>query len=95
MSWKASGTTGTWRGITSSSDGLRLVACSWEGDIYVSSDGGATWADRSPAIARTRTSVAMSADGRFLAGSARAGGIYTSRDGGASLTNDPGAGGRY
>jgi len=84
----------SWGGITSSADGTRLAAViassyyshpSYTGGyIYTSTDGGATWAERTAAGWRDWRCITGSADGARLAAAAAIGYIYTSDDGGAS-----------
>src|SRR5258706_11478533 len=51
-----------WQSVASSADGARLVASTWEGPIYVSTNSGATWTQTSAPLAHWN-SVACSADG--------------------------------
>ena len=81
--------------MASSSDGTRLVATVNAGEIYISTDSGATWTPSTPALSYSWTSIASSADGSHLAavyGPAPATGyIYTSSDSGATWTQSVGA----
>ena len=76
---------------TSSADGLKLTAGIWGGFIYVSSDGGETWAEKDPAGGdRQWSNGASSADGTHLIIGAYNDYLYTSTDGGDTWTlRDP------
>jgi outer membrane protein OmpA-like peptidoglycan-associated protein len=85
-----------WVGITSSSDGMYLAAidngCSDGGNIFTSSDGGATWVDRSAGFGQGSMSnlvwnnIASSNDGMHLVATNGnyPGYVYFSGDGGAT-----------
>ncbi|MFZ1075574.1 MAG: Ig-like domain-containing protein [Minisyncoccia bacterium] len=83
-----------WYSVASSADGTKLVAAAQisensdgfavGGDIYTSSDSGATWTDQVNAGLRSWTSVASSADGTKLAATVMGGNIFTSSDSGAT-----------
>lgn len=73
-----------WSAITSSSDGMKLAAVVWGGQIYTSTDGGATWTARESN--RYWSSIVSSSDGTKLAAVVRNGQIYTSSDSGATWT---------
>jgi len=74
-----------WEALASSADGTKLAAAEYNGMIYTSTDGGATWTARGGAN-RYWTAITMSADGSKLAAAEVNGKIYTSEDGGATLT---------
>jgi len=75
-----------WQALSSSADGLRLLACTSATDwLYVSTNGGATWASVGTAQ-RTYSGVASSADGLRLVAVANTGFVYTSTDGGGNWT---------
>jgi len=73
LAWRVSGQTWIptsaplleWLSVASSADGTRLVAGTWEGPIYVSTNSGTTWTPTSPPGAGWN-SVACSADGTTL-----------------------------
>jgi photosystem II stability/assembly factor-like uncharacterized protein len=78
-----------WYAMAGSADGTHLVAAVNGGQIYTSTNSGATW------TAQTTTgpwcSVASSADGATLAAVAERGQIYTSTNGGATWTEQTNA----
>ena len=85
LTWTGRGSARPWRSITSSADGTRLAATAYnDGDLYFSTDSGATWATsvifRSPWT--IYPSVVSSADGKTLAVSLSIGRILVSTDGG-------------
>lgn len=59
-----------WNAIASSDDGTKVVAVVAGGDIFTSTDSGATWTERKGAGARYWYSVTSSADGLKLAAAA-------------------------
>jgi BNR/Asp-box repeat len=73
-----------WRSVAMSSDGRYAVAAAQSGQLYTSTDHGATWTPRE--TARAWTDVTSSADGRNLAASVFGGAIYTSPDFGVTWT---------
>ena len=70
--------------VAISADGSRLAATNYQGLIYISNDGGATWTDR--AASRNWSSITMSADGNKMAAVDSGGKIHTSADGGITWT---------
>ena len=80
--WTARDAARSWRAVASSSDGTRLVAAAAGGQLYTSSDGGATWTARD--ANRDWSSVASSADGSRLAATDAGGQIYISVDAGVT-----------
>jgi hypothetical protein len=85
-----------WHAIASSSDGSHLAAGAYYGDIWTSSDSGATWIDRSSTGTHHGwSSIASSSDGSHLAAVSDGGDIWTSSDGGVTWTDRSGAGSRY
>jgi photosystem II stability/assembly factor-like uncharacterized protein len=79
-----------WYDVASSADGSKYIGATASG-IYVSTDSGATWTQRSAVSA---ISVAMSADGAKAVASVNAGSVYTSADSGTTWTAQAGAGTR-
>jgi len=92
---------GDWSSITSSADGTKLAAVMWshddffEGDIWVSSNSGATWQKVGwPVTRRNWESISSSADGTKMAaveggdfdhwGTQLGGNIWSSFDSGAT-----------
>jgi len=94
--WNLNTLTGSFRGIVSSADGMKVVAVVQGGYIYTSTDSGLTWVQRASAGWHYWHSVASSADGKKLV--AVAGGwngsdyIYTSTDFGVTWTTNTSAG---
>jgi hypothetical protein len=86
--WTARESNRNWRAVASSSDGQRLVAAVYGGQLYTSSDAGVSWTAR--ASSDTWRAVASSADGqRLVAGGFQGVGfnfteLYTSSDAGVS-----------
>lgn len=70
----------SWSSISMSADGSRIAA----GGVFVSSDQGLTWTERSVPGATGWCSIASSADGTRLAATFNPGNIYTSSDSGAT-----------
>lgn len=56
-----------WSGIASSADGTRMAAVVEGGQIWVSTDAGATWGARASAGTRNWKSIAISGDGTRIA----------------------------
>ena len=83
-----------WYSITSSSDGTHLAAVVDGGDLYTSTDSGATWIDRKEAGSRNWYSIASSSDGTHLAAGAYGGDIFTSTDSGLTWVDQKAAGSR-
>ena len=81
-------TTGTgasglgWYSITSSADGTKLAAADQSGDIFTSSDYGATWVTRFASSSLDFTGITSSSDGTKLAAVDFHGNILTSSDSG-------------
>ena len=73
-----------WQGVASSSDGTKLVAVVFGGQIYTSTDSGVTWTPRDSS--RNWISVASSSDGAKLVAVVYGGQIYTSTDSGVTWT---------
>jgi hypothetical protein len=82
--WAPHGTNQNWESIASSSDGTKLVAGVYGGQIYTSTDSGASWTARDSS--RIWYSVASSADGTKLVAGVYGGQIYTSTDSGVTWT---------
>ena len=70
--------------VASSADGTKLVAATFIGQIYTSTDSGVSWTAREST--RNWYSVASSADGTKLVAVVYQGRIYTSTDSGVSWT---------
>ena len=83
-SWTARDSSRDWYAIASSSDGTKLVAVVNGGQIYTSTDSGATWTARDSS--RNWSGVASSSDGAKLVAVAQAGRVYTSTDSGINWT---------
>jgi hypothetical protein len=73
-----------WYSVASSSDGTKLVAAVYGGQIYTSTDSGVTWNGRGSS--RNWYSVASSSDGTKFVAVANNGQIYTSTDFGYTWT---------
>ncbi|MCP5521268.1 MAG: hypothetical protein H7A46_06940 [Verrucomicrobiales bacterium] len=73
-----------WATVASSADGSKLVALVYDGQIYTSTDYGASWTARDST--RNWLYVASSADGSKLVALVDGGQIYTSTDSGVSWT---------
>ncbi|WP_345738692.1 IPT/TIG domain-containing protein, partial [Prosthecobacter algae] len=91
--WVARDSSRAWQSVVSSTDGTKLAAVANGGQIYTSTDSGATWTAQNSG-SRAWTSVASSADGTRLAATVENGGIYTSADSGVTWTLQAGAGTR-
>lgn len=76
--------TRTWTSIASSADGSKLAAAAYVGQIYTSTDSGATWTARGGF--NTWTGISSSADGINLAAVTQGDKIFTSNDSGVSWT---------
>ena len=100
----------SWASVAYSLDGTKLAAFDGgsikqsetmsAGNIYISSDHGATWTVQSPAGNHYWYGIAISSDGTKLAaadgGTGKTGGyIYISTDGGVTWTANTGAGEHY
>ena len=77
----------SWRGIASSSDGVKVVAVVTGGYIYISTDSGANWTSRMTDANRNWYMCASSSDGTKLVATNYGGYIYTSTDSGLTWTN--------
>ena len=80
----------SWSAIAGSMDGVKLLATDGgaytAGDLYASSDSGATWTKLTAAGSRKWSSLASSSDGSKLVAAVAGGKIYTSADSGATWT---------
>ena len=90
-SWTDQSSAGTnpWAGVASSASGKYLAADMVGGDIYTSSDYGASWTDDTASTPEANSnwqSITSSSSGQYLAAVDFSGGIYTSSDYGASWT---------
>ena len=83
----------SWISIVSSADGGKLAAVAGDGDIYTSTDSGATWTDRTSGNSGWGT-ITSSADGTKLAAEGPNSDIWTSTDSGATWTDRTGSGSR-
>ncbi len=85
--WMPYGLVSAWYTVASSSDGTKLVACVYNGQIYTSTNSGVTWTAQTSG-SQQWSGVASSADGTKLVActSVSAGLIYTSTDSGATWT---------
>ena len=81
--WSSIGPSLAWKCIAASADGTKLAAGVSGGNIYVSSDSGATWTARGPSNTYWN-SITMSADGTTLA--AVSDKIFVSTDSGVTWT---------
>lgn len=84
--WRPVALTGAWSGMASSGDGTRLAAAAASGELYTSSDSGASWSLR--LIGQSWSGVASSGDGLKLVASVNGGAIFLSTDGGSTWSND-------
>ena len=86
INWTARNTSGSraWQAIAASANGSKLAAAVDGGQIYTSTDAGATWS--AVATDRNWQSIASSADGTRLVAVVDAGQIFTSVDSGANWT---------
>jgi hypothetical protein len=85
--WNLTGSgSGNWTAIASSSDGTKLVASIFNGQIYVSTDSGGTWVGQTGTSGKQWQSVASSADGTKLVGVVNGSGIYTNAATGWMIT---------
>lgn len=72
---------GRWQAVASSSDGTRIIAASYGRDLYLSTDSGATWQNKTPfGIGHNQnwSSVSITSDGMKFAGVVSTGSIYIS-----------------
>lgn len=75
--WKLSNlSTATWTSIAASADGVKLVAMASSGQIFTSTNAGASWITNN-VLASVWTGVASSADGGRLVAINNSGGVYT------------------
>lgn len=65
-SWIAHGTARNWTAITTSTNGVNMAAVVYGQLIYLSADGGVTWAPPPVSPSKTWLSIASSADGQRL-----------------------------
>jgi hypothetical protein len=84
--------TQTWGRVASSSDGKKLAAVVYNGNVRTSSDSGVTWVERSSSGSRLWSEIASSADGIKLVAVAYPGGIWTSNDSGETWLERTSAG---
>ena len=77
-----------WTAITSSSDGTKLAAVVYGGDIWTSTDSGVTWANKTASLGvQNWSSITSSSDGSVLAAATVNGGnVYVSTTTGATWT---------
>jgi hypothetical protein len=84
--WRSVALNGSWTALASSADATRLAAASASGELYTSSDAGATWDLR--LTGQTWSSVASSSNGLALVAATNGGAIFRSTDGGSTWSND-------
>ena len=89
--WTPRDSVRAWQVVASSADGILLVAAENGGQLYTSTDSGASWTARDSA--RPWLCVASSADGQTLVAGTQNGRLYTSTD--AGLTWNPRDSARY
>ena len=78
--WTSRASTQNWRSITSSSDGTKLAAVVYNGNIWTSTDSGETWTeDTSVGSTQQWMGITSSSDGRKLAATESNGNIWTYR----------------
>jgi len=87
------GTGFDWADTAMSSAGTRIAAIGGA-SVFTSSDGGATWVQRTAAGSRAWRSIASSADGTKLFAAVNGGYVYASADGGATWVERTGSGSR-
>ncbi len=75
-----------WSSIAYSADGSHLIGCIQDGDIWTSTDNGATWTDQKAAGSKKWQAIACSEDGSHVVASVENGNIWTSADHGAAWT---------
>lgn len=84
----------TWAPVASSSDGTKLAAGDYFGDIWTSTDSGVNWVDRTSSLgSKSWKAIASSSNGTKLAAVVYNGGLYTSADSGATWTDRTSAAG--
>jgi hypothetical protein len=74
---------GRWQAIASNNDGTRIIAASYGRDLYLSTDSGATWQNKTPiSIGHNQnwSAVSITSDGMKFAGVVSNGSIYTSNN---------------
>lgn len=82
-----SGISGSWLHLDMSSDGTKIVATNFNGDIYISNDTGITWRDITDLGSNSWVGIAMSSDGTKIATATNLGSIYISNDSGVTWAN--------
>lgn len=92
--------TDSWKSVSSSGDGSKLIAAAYGGPIYTSTNFGLTWSNDNNAPGPAPTgpqwySSASSADGTKLVAVVRFGGIWTSTDSGITWSTNNNAGTNY
>ena len=82
-----------WSALASSSDGTKLAAAVYAGNVWTSTDSGGTWTERSVGTTQFWRDIASSSDGTKLAAVEYEGNLWTSTDSGQSwklsLTSSP------
>jgi photosystem II stability/assembly factor-like uncharacterized protein len=89
-----------WGSAALSLDGTKMVAGAFGGNLFISTDGGGTWATSTAAGTAHWDAITVSSDGQKIAatvGPFNSGGmIYTTTNGGVSwTTSNPGGGSRW
>jgi hypothetical protein len=80
----------SFRKVAISADGTKLAGVEYAGDIWASTDSGATWTNQTTGTAASGLwwgNITSSADGAKLAATVYSGDIWTSDDSGATWTN--------
>jgi photosystem II stability/assembly factor-like uncharacterized protein len=79
-----------WNSVACSADGARVIAVPWQGEIYISTNGGGNWElNFAPGTNASFDSVVSSADGAKLAAlDGYLGVVYTSADAGGTWTSN-------
>lgn len=95
--WTSNAPPLNWFALAASADGSKLVAAVYGGQIYTSSDSGATWTQRTAGLPASAawTAVASSSDGSKLVATVNNGQIYTSSDSGVTWTVRTGGNGNW
>lgn len=81
----------SWRGVTSSADGVKMAAVANNGYLHTSTDSGLTWTARTALGQKSWYDVASSSDGSKLVAFADSSRIFTSTDSGANWTEQFGS----
>ena len=74
----------SWQAVASSASGTVQIAGVYGGDLFISTDSGATWTDQGSAGSRSWVGVGISSDGTKMVAAVNGGQIYTSSNGGST-----------